>query len=374
MNLTLVGVHGRALEARVHSACAAFGITVASVSDQPSLSSLFGEDLDWDILFLGSSYDSDELPEFVRASIDHHPSGYVIAMVEDGASEEHRRSLLRSGALEVLSADPSSEDIELAIGRASTLIHRCERQVTSEKFGLISQLAVGVNHEINNPLTGLMGTAELLLMENEDLPEKIREDLRTIIEQARRIQRVTLRLRHLDRLRTVPYDENDDMLDLIGATDDDDDEVIAGQARRRSRPRGADDQLIFESPRLLVVDDNPLIIDLMHRTLRDRFEVDHALGASEAINLIQAKRYDLIILDLVMPEMDGLELFRAVRRIRPDQRVVMATGYDGDERIEKALAEGALDWIRKPFKFNQLEEMLWEALKSSDFAHSGYNS
>jgi len=370
MNLTLVGVHGRALEARVRSASTAFGITVTSVSDQPSLSSLFGEDLDWDILFLGATYDSGELPEFVRAAIDHHPSGYVITMAAEGASKDHRRSLLRSGALEVLSFDPSSEDIELAIGRASTLIHRCERQVTSEKFGLISQLAVGVNHEINNPLTGLMGTAELLLMENKELPEKIRADLETIIEQARRIQRVTLRLRDLDRLRTVPYDENDDMLDLIGATDEED-EVIAERPTRKSDTGTGEDQHIFESPRLLVVDDNPLIIDLMHRTLRDRFEVDHALTASESINLIQSKRFDLVILDLVMPHMDGLELFRAIRRIRSDQRVIMATGYDGDERIETALAEGALDWIRKPFKFDQLEEIVWQALKSSDFAHSG---
>jgi CheY-like chemotaxis protein len=204
-------------------------------------------------------------------------------------------------------------------------------------------------------------------MENEDLSEKMKRDLRTVIDQARRIQAITLRLRDLNHLRTIPYDDRASMIDLLGGDESDllnnrqaGSDEPAGSAADAKTPTPTE---VFGSPRLLIVDDNQLIIDLIHRLLDERYEIDHSTRPSQALGKIRRTRYDLILIDLMLPEMDGLELFRAIKQTRPDQRVILTTGYDSDPRVGQALEEGALNWIQKPFKFEALEQMLNEALK-----------
>lgn len=316
---------------------------------------IFSEDIEWDVLVLGPEAYGQDLPSLIRRANEEHPAGFLIVIAPEDADAELNKACLAAGALEVIHGDPTTEELEVAIGRGATLINRYETRIREEKLQAISQLAVGVNHEINNPLMGLMGTAELILMENEDLSQKVREDLRNVIDQARRIQMITLRLRDLDHLRTVPYDDKEHMIDLVGEKEP--------EAEAAREPVSADDSM-FEEPRILIVDDNQLIIDLIQRLLTDRFDIDQATRPSEAISKLQTNDYALVLLDLVMPEMDGLELFRAIRRFKPDQKIVITTAYDSDERIKLALGEGALDWIQKPFKFEKLEQMLWSALRS----------
>jgi CheY-like chemotaxis protein len=366
LNLLIHGVSRKSTEALLHSTAAAFGIDVVDRSDiDPRKGAIFNT-VDWDLLALGPDLYDEKLPPLVeRLSVDH-PSGLILVLGREG-DDALGTACLKAGAIEILRANPSRIEVELAIGRAATLLHRFGKQIREEKLHGISQLAVSVNHEINNPLMGLMGTVEMVLMENEDLSEKMKRDLRTVIDQARRIQAITLRLRDLNHLRTIPYDDRASMIDLLGGDESDllnnrqagSDEPISPAADAKT-PTPTE---VFGLHRILIVDDNQLIIDLIHRLLDERYEIDHSTRPSQALGKIRRTRYDLILIDLMLPEMDGLELFRAIKQTRPDQRVILTTGYDSDPRVGQALEEGALNWIQKPFKFEALEQMLNEALK-----------
>lgn len=362
MNLLIHGISRKSTESLFHSTAAAFGIDVVQGRGRPPGEAASFNGVDWDLLTLGPELHDRRLPTLVeRLSVDH-PTGLIL-IVEKENDPELRTDCLKAGALEILPPDPDRIQVELAVGRAATLLHRFGRQIQEEKLHGISQLAVSVNHEINNPLMGLMGTAEMILMENNDLPDKMQRDLRTVIEQARRIQSITLRLRDLNHLRTVPYDDQASMIDLLGP------EVEpAPQAPEpaSSAPQTPTPSEVFGMPRLMVVDDNQLIIDLIHRLLDERYEIDHATRPSQALGKVRKTPYDLVLIDLILPEMDGLELFRAIKQARPDQKVILTTGYDADPRVHLALEEGALNWIQKPFKFEALEAMLQGALKSDD--------
>ncbi|MCL5271305.1 MAG: hypothetical protein M1457_12325, partial [bacterium] len=249
---------------------------------------LLAEKVDWDVLFLGSDLHEPMRAETLEAAVEaicrRHPLKCVIA-VTPTTSYRRQLTLMQLGAVEVLTLDAAPTAIERIIDRVIAVARARHAQIDHDKLKLLNHLAVSVNHEINNPLTGLMGTAELLLLEGHKLDEKVRRDLRTIIAQCRRIQEVTTQLKNLNHMRTVPYGKHDEMIDLIG-------QPTAGAAPEGSP---ATEDLIFPAPVILVVDDNPLITDLIARLFEQRFRIDAATGATEALSLLNRTAYDLIL-------------------------------------------------------------------------------
>jgi two-component system, chemotaxis family, chemotaxis protein CheY len=320
-----------------------------------SLQALERGEGDWDILFLG--WDSPLTPDagtpesIVRRIGLCRPLDCVVA-VDPTATPNRLVGLLRAGAVDVLGMNSTLDQIERVFERVIEIIQARITRMEQDHLRLIGQLAISVNHEINNPLTGLMGTAELLLMDEKGLNEKVRRDLKTILTQCRRIQEVTARLKNLKQLRTVPYGLHDQMLDLVG-------EIQPALAPTHAPPS----EQFLPAPRILVVDDNPLIIDLVARLFEQRFAIDAAGNASDALAKAGMAHYDLILVDLILPEMNGLELFRALRRLHSRQKVLLTTAYEGDARVEQAIVEGALGCIYKPFKLEDLELALTDALK-----------
>jgi CheY-like chemotaxis protein len=306
----------------------------------------------WDILFLGGLGSVTPLADLIHRIGRLRPLHCIVTVVPTPNPGE-KIDLLRAGACEVLAPEADTDLLFHALDRIQELIRSRRQFWEREMLRLVGQLAVSVNHEINNPLTGLMGTAELMLMDEEKLDDKMRRDLQTIIKQCHRIQDVTARLKNLKQLHTVPYGSHDSMIDLIG-------ELQPAQVPQPAPP--ADQAL--PAPRVLVVDDNPLILDLIARLFDQRFAIDAAGCASEAMAKIEQQAYDLVLIDLILPEMNGLELFRAIRRIRPRQKAMLMTAYEGDARVEQALAEGAQGCIYKPFQLEDLEKALLDALKS----------
>jgi two-component system chemotaxis response regulator CheY len=112
--------------------------------------------------------------------------------------------------------------------------------------------------------------------------------------------------------------------------------------------------------RLLVVDDAML----MRRMIRDvaleaGWEVvGEAKDGREGVTLFDRLRPDLVTMDVVMPEMGGLEALRMIRGLDPGARVVMVTALDQKQTIEEAIRDGALDFIVKPFERDRIIRLL----------------
>lgn len=115
---------------------------------------------------------------------------------------------------------------------------------------------------------------------------------------------------------------------------------------------------------ILVVDDEAVIRDGLHRTLSgDRFCVETCKSGHIAIELLQEKEYDLIITDLKMPGMNGIEVLKAVKGLQPDIPVIMITGYATVDTAVEAMKNGATDYITKPFTPQQILEKIEKSLE-----------
>jgi len=107
--------------------------------------------------------------------------------------------------------------------------------------------------------------------------------------------------------------------------------------------------------RILVAEDEPAIADFIEHGLKaEGYAVAVATDGGEALKQALAEDFALIVLDRMLPTLDGVALLRELRRNKPDQRVIMLTARSGiDDRVE-GLDAGAIDYMTKPFAFDEL--------------------
>jgi len=112
----------------------------------------------------------------------------------------------------------------------------------------------------------------------------------------------------------------------------------------------------MESMKILVVDDEVLIRDMIKKGLSQigGFSVEVAKNGLEAIEKMEKEVFDLILTDLKMPEMDGLELLKNIKGTRPEMMVILMTAYGSIETAVEAMRIGANDYITKPINFDDL--------------------
>ena len=107
--------------------------------------------------------------------------------------------------------------------------------------------------------------------------------------------------------------------------------------------------------RVLVIDDDVLLVRLIEHNLSQvEVQVLKAYSGYEGISLARTQQPDLVILDIVLPDMGGIAVLKKLLEISPDIPIIMITGYDNIERAEKCLKMGARDYITKPFDFDYL--------------------
>lgn len=107
--------------------------------------------------------------------------------------------------------------------------------------------------------------------------------------------------------------------------------------------------------RILVIDDDPAVTSLLKRGLSyERFDVDIAGGGEEGLAIARERYPDLVILDIMMPGMDGLEVLRRLRAADEQLPVLMLTARDASSDEVQGLREGADDYVTKPFTFDVL--------------------
>jgi CheY-like chemotaxis protein len=107
--------------------------------------------------------------------------------------------------------------------------------------------------------------------------------------------------------------------------------------------------------RILAVDDEPVVLDALRKVLvLDGFNVDTVESGPEALGLVQRHDYDFVFTDLKMPGMDGVEVVKGVRHLRPDVDAAVITGYATIESAVETMQHGAMDYVQKPFTAGEL--------------------
>jgi CheY-like chemotaxis protein len=117
--------------------------------------------------------------------------------------------------------------------------------------------------------------------------------------------------------------------------------------------------------RILLVDDDPMVSQLIIDMLSlDGYHIDTAPNGIAALEKVQGRRYDLILTDLHMPEMDGAGLYRelAKRQTHPSQKIIFLTGTAGTSEAHRLVQETGLPVLRKPFNLVELLELVRKTL------------
>jgi DNA-binding NtrC family response regulator len=116
--------------------------------------------------------------------------------------------------------------------------------------------------------------------------------------------------------------------------------------------------------KILIVDDDRTIADIFRDlVLETGREVDVCYDGVSALDAIERIVYDLIVLDLVMPRVGGLEVLRFAKKSNPDVIVIITTGYASIETAIAAIKEGAYDYIRKPCKLEEIKIAVENAIE-----------
>ncbi|MEW5733733.1 MAG: response regulator [Thermodesulfobacteriota bacterium] len=114
--------------------------------------------------------------------------------------------------------------------------------------------------------------------------------------------------------------------------------------------------------KVLLVDDNKDFLDVLSTRMEDKgLSVETAVSGPEAIKKTQEDSYDAIILDMVMPEMDGIETLERMLAKNPELQVILLTGHASLEKGIEAVKMGALDFLEKPADIKALMTKIQEA-------------
>ncbi|MCJ7457413.1 MAG: response regulator [candidate division Zixibacteria bacterium] len=117
---------------------------------------------------------------------------------------------------------------------------------------------------------------------------------------------------------------------------------------------------------VLVIDDEPIVLDSCRRILHDEgFEVNGAMNGREGLKKIEEDKYDAVLVDWKLPEIDGMEVLRIIKKNHPDIIVVMITGYPSVASAVQAMKLGVSNYVSKPFTPEELKDALINALEQS---------
>jgi PAS domain S-box-containing protein len=223
----------------------------------------------------------------------------------------------------------------------------------------LAEVAIGVSHEINNSLEVVVNHIDMLRQyvgraatDEDYLVESERLD--SLASQVQKIQDITGRISQMadeGEYGTREYLNGKMMTDLH----------VESAARRCERPT-ANERYPLGGLRVLVVDDDAGVCDSLRELLQgERCSVETASSGVTAIALLDKKSFDLVLSDVVMPDMDGYELYQAVKRKTPDMPVVLMTAfnYDKDHIIKRSCMQGLQGVIfKKPVNPAMLKKIL----------------
>ncbi|MCX7626281.1 MAG: sigma-54 dependent transcriptional regulator [Candidatus Sumerlaeaceae bacterium] len=118
-------------------------------------------------------------------------------------------------------------------------------------------------------------------------------------------------------------------------------------------------------PKLLVVDDEPDVIFSFRRLLGKEYEILEANSGDEAVKVVEAEDPEVVVMDVRMKGLDGIEALRQIRQISPRTVVILMTAYGTTQSTIEAMKLGAFDYVLKPFEIDHLRQILAHAVRAA---------
>ncbi|MEW6601523.1 MAG: response regulator [Nitrospirota bacterium] len=120
--------------------------------------------------------------------------------------------------------------------------------------------------------------------------------------------------------------------------------------------------------KILIVDDDDGLRSVLSDILQDKgYATDEASSGDEAIEKATSTKYDVVLLDLVMPKMGGMDVLSEIRKINTQTRVIMITAFATVDSAVEAIKKGAVNYISKPFSIDALDVAIRRALEEAKF-------
>jgi two-component system, NtrC family, response regulator PilR len=116
---------------------------------------------------------------------------------------------------------------------------------------------------------------------------------------------------------------------------------------------------------ILVVDDDDVIRDTLCELLEMRYACQTADTAEGALAKLESQRFDVVLTDISLPGLSGLELLERVLQLYPGTAVIVISGISDQEQAQKLLSKGAADYLLKPFRLEVVEESVRRAIEST---------
>jgi len=234
-----------------------------------------------------------------------------------------------------------------------------------DQLATLGEVAVGLSHEINNPLAVMLNQVDLLEGEIEAMAGET--DCSVEIERLYSVRREISRVSEiLTRLGAMVETQSYETMKYIGPA-----RMID---LRAPRPEPSTDPRL-KDVRVLVVDDDMGICRSVEELLAtDGCLVETANDGVEALRRIEASTFDVVLTDVVMPNMDGYELYVALRERYPDLPVLMMTAfhYDKDHIIKRSKLQGLKGVLfKKPVDPNRLRQVIAETIEHASESKRG---
>ena len=254
----------------------------------------------------------------------------------------------------VIYDDPGQEIGSIGFAKDLRQIRRNDQLVT------LGEIAVSLAHEVNNPLEVITNTMQLV----EDFVRRTASDEQMVIE----VEHFEALARELAKIQGIV----NRVQELAAGAEYETRQYLPGTLMTdlRSSPappgaNGAEGEASIAGLEILVVDDDLGVCQSLSELLRhEGCTVAHATGAADALRLVAAQRFDLVLSDVVMPDMDGYDLYMELKERRPELPVILMTGYlyDRDHVIKRSklagLATGVL--FKKPIDPERLKKIIRE--------------
>ena len=261
------------------------------------------------------------------------------------ASIETAIQAIRLGASDYLLKPINLEELQIRVKRAFERVELEKRLYEAERKLTYNATIATTNHEINQPLTVIISAIDMVKMELQKLNvnnQRLTNYLQLMHKSSLRIANILRKLREITspKIQDVPLG-----MKMIEIRDE-----KSGSA--------------VDSRYILVIEDEEHLRQIIQSVLSsESYKVILAETAREGIDLYKADKelIEVVILDFNLPDANGLNVFRQLKTLNPEVKVLLTSGFDVDDSAREAIKLGALEYIRKPFNRQQILDFVKKA-------------